>query len=310
MPEPKTTQSSEFSALKKEYRDDLEHYPKESLMRAHCLAIGCPRAPKSSTKKELARALAEAIQWSVLDSNSEYLGKLSLAERAAITDYRGAGYMRANTYLRAGTVPLQIYMGADIERMDFQLNRSDVRLAKSGKKVSVSKKIEAKLASATRTAIAKATSSALDVIKKTETMTRVVKQAPPLDREVFVWRGEKNAGQFATAETSEERFKATHGRSMRSLSVGDTFVRKDFSSFSLDVMVANGFRREQACCLFRLRLKKGERALIMSPDAGPDEMEVILPPGTSFKLVSITDVRSTLSGEEDTVIRVRNLEIV
>jgi hypothetical protein len=141
--------------------------------------------------------------------------------------------------------------------------------------------------------IAASIDKSLASVAEAANLSDMIRDAPPLDQSVTLWRGERlNVDIFFRPKNDRQRSK--HAFAMHDLKKGDTFVRPDFSSFSFDIATSYQFT-DRGCCLFKFTAKKGCNAIIFPPDSEPYEYECVVQKGTCFRVTAVRDVVSTLS---------------
>jgi hypothetical protein len=99
-----------------------------------------------------------------------------------------------------------------------------------------------------------------------EDLNKIIKKAPPLNKNMVVFRGVKD-DYYLT------------GRD------GFTYENNGFLSTSLSAVVAKRFMNGSPCCFKKITLLKGLRVLLMMGlSKFPDEMELLLPTGALYSL--------------------------
>lgn len=281
---------------KREYREKLKRFDVDILALPYAIVTG--KSARNVTKNAAIDALVKVFDADLADCQDEYIKTLSHSRREALLDYRGRGYVQMNNALRTGKMPVHIdswILSRDISKA-LWTKKSDLdKLSKSPGVVA--KALCAKASKLLENQIRNSIQSDMRTWNKIEEMKGLLNDTPSRTKDTVLWRGESFRPTFHLPNPSQFQ-SHQYSNQMQSLSVGKTFVRPDFSSFSMCPLVAFMFA-DRDCCMYRLNLPKDQPALFTESFQG--EYEVILPPGTVFRTDKVQRLRSEVSPDEFTI---------
>ena len=283
------------AAMKASLRSRLMRLPFwESMARAFCALTG---ETKPASRKSMVDAVVDSVAWDQVNFHHDYLAALTPERQTALNSYTSIGHAAMNTYLRTGKAKLSAnygdggLLGGDALWLNSSSVKQLVRNPDSIKELV--KGIASKIATRAEQVLNRSVDALREDLGHVKTMEAIVNEAPPLTVDLVLWRGEYLVEKdFAPAQSSSERERRDHIGGMNKLKPGDKFTKQDFSSFSMCVYVSADFMSSSECCLFRLKLKAGQRALMLDVNSAYSEYEVILPPGTRFTVKKVMHVHS------------------
>lgn len=278
------------------FKKSVQDRSAEDLALPYAVLTG--KSAAKVTKAAAIAALAAAFDGKTAESHIEYLATLSPERSRTISAYRGVAYVNMNHALRTGHMPFNIDTWKISEELSKGLKTSKLDHSRSKSATGQTKLVNALLK---RSDVHKIIEERIkadleDSMRQWDQlsdMIAAVEEAPPRPNDLVLWRGEQFRDVFHVQKAAQNPAHF-HGESMKTLQVGSEFVRKDFSSFSMAPHIACNFVG-QGCCLYRLNLPKGAKALIFDPKSDPREFEVVLPPKTKFRVTRKQVVKSEVS---------------
>jgi hypothetical protein len=268
----------------------------EGLALPYELATGLSGA--KATKKTMVAGLAKAFDWPLEGCHEKYLSGVDTEQKMAVESYRRDGYVFMNDALRTGRMAFELNtwkLVEDIRKAAPTTTAKDVAaFAKEPGNFVRTLYARSELDTVIIESMSDSAAVSLQRWQLLSDMRRVVEGAPPRSKSTVLWRGESYAAAFHTPVKLMDKTRHSHGESMKALKQGSTFTRPDFSSFSMSVTTASSFAGE-GCCMYRLTLSKTDPALFMASYTNPRENEVILPPGTKFKVTKVQTLKSKVA---------------
>lgn len=277
------------------YRQDLASMVATDLVLPYQMVTGLNGC--SVSKAAMISALLAAFDTRVVGCHSDYLATLPVEQKVAVSVYRADGSSYMNSALRSGRMPVKLpsewHLRTLLESLDITMKRADVAAFKKSPH-EFSNRLRNGLVSKVTKMITASAKKTVDRWRLLDDMTKAVAAAPPRQHETVLWRGEHTGDYFRMPDNKIGKMHLEHGERMKALHVGDSFVRPDFSSFSMSPVTASLFSG-RACCIFKLLLPKDTPALFMESNTLPIEYEVILPPGMHFSITGVRRVESHIA---------------
>jgi hypothetical protein len=279
-----------------EFRQTLSTVDIEDLALPFELATG--RSGASATKQTMVTGLTKAFDRALEGCHENYLANVDIEQKMAVEEYRGSGYVYMNNALRTGQMSFELNgwrLQTELLANAPTTTIKDVQAFAKSPKAFVKKLYkQSDLYNVLIESLQESATASLERWNLLANMQRVVGNAPPRTKNTVLWRGERYMSAFHQPTKLVDKAKFVHAEAMKALKIGTTFTRPDFSSFSMSVAAASLFSGA-GCCMYRLVLSKTEPALFMPSYSEPREYEVILPPGTKFKVDKVETVKSHVS---------------
>jgi hypothetical protein len=285
------------------YSQDLTSHKASELAVPYELVSGISGA--FATKKVMISALTKAFDWDLEGCQAAYLAELPTEQKMAVEAYRADGSEYMNNALRTGRMGFKIDawdLGETLRDSNITTAVTDVKSYNKSKESFVKKLYERSgLADTILNFMQNSVSESVHRWELLADMKLAVNNAPPRPKNTVLWRGEHFDHSFHKHTGLMEKTRHSHGETMKALTVGKTFIRHDFASFSMSPVVANRFAG-RGCCIYRLSLPKNYPALFMESYTRPLEYEVILPPKTKFKVTKRDVIKSKVTSGAELVV--------
>jgi hypothetical protein len=280
----------------KVYHEDLLTRQVGALALPYELVTG--RSSKTASKRAMIAALEKHFDARTAGCHAEYLGTAPTPRKEAVDAYRGFGFDFMNIALRTGRMKFDLNgwsLSMTLGSKDISTVPSDVRAFARSEGAFVDTLYERTgLENILKEYLRNSAATSVARWELLANMIAVVSDAPPRAHDVTLWRGERMWDAFDRPEGRLAKSIWAHSQKMTALKPGDTFVRADFSSFSMSPVVASNFAGS-TCCVYKLRLPKDTPALFMESFTSPREFEVILPPKTRFRVIARTRLASSVA---------------
>jgi hypothetical protein len=249
-------------AFKTAYKRLLASSDAKHLALPYILVTG--KDASKATKTEMVNALTSAMNWDFAKVHVKFITSLEAKERDALDLYRGSiGSTPMNLFLRTGEVQVSAFDWSNIRSVSDGMTLSSSQVKKlTGKSSTVAirddiaEKVLKSSVAIMRDNISGNIEKSLLVVEQVKDLQNIIDDAPDLDENVTLWRGEHiDLDYFYRPQTKQDIADTKHAFAMRDLKKGDKFTRPDFTSFSFDVHTSYQFT-ESGCCLFKFTAKK------------------------------------------------------
>ncbi len=123
-----------------------------------------------------------------------------------------------------------------------------------------------------------------------ENLQRIIRKSPSLTGDIIVYKASTPYPGLEVGDVKQEPFNST--------------------SYRVDINYSTFLPPGGLCCMHKLVLRKGSRALILSPllSAFPDESEIILPYGVTFRIRKITYMTLNVPNDADIEIKYKTVQ--
>lgn len=287
-------------AFKTAYKRSLASSDAKHLALPYILVTG--KDANKATKTEMVNALTSAMNWNFLNTHVNFISSLEAKERDALDHYRGMGSTPMNLFLRTGEVQVSAFNWSDYRSISDGMTLSAAQVKKLTAKAStvavrddIAEKVMKSSVAKMKDNVSGNIEKSLMVVDQVRNLQNIIDDAPELDENVTLWRGERiDLDYFYRPQTKRDIADTKHAFAMRDLKKGDKFTRPDFTSFSFDVHTSYQFT-ESGCCLFKFSAKKNCNLLVLDPYSRPKEYECIAQAGMKFKVTAVRDVASKVS---------------
>ena len=301
-------QANPLTAIIRELKRNMNERDTAELIKA--LAVTGAKQPAKMTKASIVEELLKTVPVHLLGIHTKYIQGISPEAAAALSRFREMGFVTFNHFLRTGRLKVEVPFWRLSQRVqDLSFSMTDLKNA-SSKDLAV-RRIARNVSQVLREAISEEVEGAEDKISLIGTMRKIVEAAPRLQENITLYRGEhNNMDVWGPGENDEENACVKYAMEARGLDVGDEFVRKEFTSFSISSHIATAFNWRSGCCTYRLRLPKGSGGvLFFPPDTIPFEYEAVVAPGTRYRVTGVSVIKSE-ADPVSTSVKLLDLEII
>lgn len=279
------------------YRELLQEADVASLALPYQLVTG--KGAAGVEKQAMVEALDRAFDRELVGCHAGYLASMPDLQKMAVEDYRRSGSEFMNTALRTGRMPFELDVWGLKEALDHRAEitttAEDAVAFKRSPVALIDALVERSgILAALKQHLHDSASASLRRWSLMAELDRAIRGAPPRAKDTVLWRGEWMRLGFHAPQGPASQSRHDHAERVAALKPGDVLMRPDFGSFSMSPVVASNFAG-RGCCVFRLVLPRDVPALFMESYTRPMEFEVILPPGTAFRVARRSSVVSRAS---------------